>query len=66
MRYKVQPEDFVVEEQMQLSLAPQGDFAVYRVRKLGATSLRVQVQMARALNVPHSAVVLPNGVSRWD
>ena len=59
MRYKVQPEDFVVEEQIQLSLAPRGDFAVYRVRKRGATSLHVQAQVARALNVPQSAVVLP-------
>jgi tRNA pseudouridine13 synthase len=59
MRYKVQPEDFIVEEQMRLPLAPQGPFAVYRVRKRGATTLRVRAQMARALGVPESAVVAP-------
>jgi hypothetical protein len=35
MRYKVQPEDFVVEERVQLSFLPQGPFAIYRVRKRG-------------------------------
>ena len=59
MRYKIQPEDFVVEEQMRLPLAPQGPFAVYRVRKRGTTTLRVRAQMARALGVPESAVVAP-------
>jgi tRNA pseudouridine13 synthase len=59
MRYKVQPEDFVVEEQMQLPLASSGSFAIYRVRKRGVTTLRVQAQMARALGVPQSAVVAP-------
>ena len=59
MRYKVQPEDFVVEEQMQLSLAPRGRFAVYRVRKRGVPTLSVQAQMARALGVGQLAVVVP-------
>ena len=59
MRYKVRPEDFIVEEQMRLPLAPQGPFAVYRVRKRGTTTLRVRAQMARALGVPESAVVAP-------
>jgi tRNA pseudouridine13 synthase len=59
MRYKVQPEDFIVEEQIRLSLAPSGPFAVYRVRKRGVTTLRVQAQMARALGVGQSAVVAP-------
>jgi tRNA pseudouridine13 synthase len=59
MRYKVQPEDFIVEEQIRLSLAPSGPFAVYRVRKRGVTTLRVQAQVARALGVAQSAVVAP-------
>jgi tRNA pseudouridine13 synthase len=59
MRYKVQPEDFAVEECIRLPLASGGRFAVYRVRKRGVTTLRVQAWMARALGVPHSAVVFP-------
>nr|HID14533.1 tRNA pseudouridine(13) synthase TruD [Anaerolineae bacterium] len=59
MRYKVQPEDFTVEEWMRLPLAPRGHFAIYRVRKRGVTTLSVQVQMARALEVPQSAILFP-------
>ncbi len=59
MRYKVQPEDFDVEERARLSFMPQGSFAVYRVHKHGVTTLNVQAQMARALNVPQSNVVFP-------
>ena len=59
MRYKVQPEDFVVEEQIQLSLASRGDFAIYCVRKRDVTTLRVRAQVARTLGVPQSAVVFP-------
>ena len=59
MRYKVQPEDFVVEERIHLRLTPGGDFAVYRVRKRGVTTLSVQAQMARALGVPQSNIVFP-------
>ncbi len=59
MRYKTQSEDFIVEEQTRLAFVPQGQFAVYRVRKRGVTTLSVQAQMARALNVPQSNVVFP-------
>jgi len=59
MRYKSKPEDFVVEEQIQFSLAPRGRFAICRVRKRGVTTLSVRAQMARALGVPQSAVVAP-------
>jgi tRNA pseudouridine13 synthase len=59
MHYKVESEDFTVEERITLLLAHRGRFAVYRVRKRGVTTLRVQAQMARALGVPHSAVVFP-------
>ena len=59
MRYKVRPEDFVVEERIRLRLLPVGDFAVYRVRKRGVTTLSVQRQMAQALGVPQADVVFP-------
>ncbi|MBE9506437.1 MAG: tRNA pseudouridine(13) synthase TruD, partial [Chloroflexi bacterium] len=59
MRFKVTPEDFVVEERIHLSLVPKGSFAVYRVRKRGVTMLGVQAQMARKLGVAQSAVVFP-------
>ncbi|MFN2271082.1 MAG: tRNA pseudouridine(13) synthase TruD [Anaerolineae bacterium] len=59
VRYKVCPEDFVVEERARLHLVPRGDFAVYRVRKRGVTTLGVQAQMARALGVGQSDVVFP-------
>jgi len=54
MRYKVQLEDFAVEEQIRLSLAPRGRFAVYRVRKRGVMTLDVRARMARALGLPQS------------
>jgi tRNA pseudouridine13 synthase len=59
VRYKVRPEDFVVEEHIRLRLLPEGDFAVYRVRKRGVTTLSVQAQMARALGVSQADVVFP-------
>jgi tRNA pseudouridine13 synthase len=59
MRYKAQPEDFTVEEQIRLPGASGGSFAVYRVCKRGVTTLRVQAHMARALGVGQSAVVFP-------
>jgi len=59
MRYKVQPEDFVVEERIQFPLAHRGPFAVYRVRKRGVTALGVQARMARRLGVAQSDVVFP-------
>jgi tRNA pseudouridine13 synthase len=59
MRYKTQPEDFIVEELIALPLVSSGRFAVYRVRKQGVTTLRVRAQMAQMLRVPHSAVVFP-------
>jgi tRNA pseudouridine13 synthase len=59
MRFKVQPEDFGVEEQIRLSLLPRGSFSVYRVHKRGVTTMGVQAQMARAIGVPQSDVVFP-------
>jgi tRNA pseudouridine13 synthase len=59
MKYKVQPEDFVVEERIHMRLTPDGEFAIYRVRKRGVTTLNVQAQMAQALGVPQSSIVFP-------
>jgi tRNA pseudouridine13 synthase len=59
LRYKVCPEDFVVEERVRLRLVPDGNYAVYRVRKRDATTLSVQAQMARALGVRQADVVFP-------
>jgi tRNA pseudouridine13 synthase len=57
--YKVRPEDFVVEERARFRLVPEGNFAIYRVRKRGMTTLGVQAQMARALGVRRADVVFP-------
>jgi len=59
VRYKVRSEDFVVEERARFRLVPEGDFAIYRVRKRGVTTLSVQAQMARALGVRRADVVFP-------
>ena len=49
MRFKVQPEDFVVEELAQLPLTSVGDFAIYRVEKQNTTTLQVQTHIAAQL-----------------
>jgi len=59
MRYKVVPEDFIVEELAQLPLSPQGAYSVYRVRKRGLTTLEVQVRLAAMLKRPPSTVHFP-------
>lgn len=59
MRYKVQPEDFLVEEQIALPLTETGPYAIYRVRKEGVTTLHAQIGMAKALDRPRGAVVFP-------
>ncbi len=59
MRYKVCPDDFVVEEQIKPHLAPAGAFAVYRVHKRGLTTLQLQAQVAQALGITQAAVVCP-------
>jgi len=59
VRYKVRPEDFVVEEQVQLPLAPGGPFAVYRVHKRGVTTLAVRANIARALGLAEGDVGFP-------
>jgi hypothetical protein len=59
LRYKVQTEDFFVEEQIPLSLGERGQFAVCRVCKQGVTTLSVRRQMARIPNVHQSAITFP-------
>jgi tRNA pseudouridine13 synthase len=59
MRYKVRPEDFVVEEQVQLPLTRGGPFRVYRVTKRGATTLSVRASIARALGLRGADVAFP-------
>lgn len=59
MRYKVIPEDFVVESLLQRSPLSQGRYSVYRVQKRGVTTLHAQRHMAARLGIRHSAVVFP-------
>jgi len=59
MRFKVQPEDFIVEEHVHLPLARKGRYGLYRVYKRSLTTLQVQAQLAAALGVPRAAVLFP-------
>jgi tRNA pseudouridine13 synthase len=59
MRFKAQPEDFVVEELAQLPLAPAGDYAVYRVEKRNVTTLQVQTHVAAQLGRRSADVSTP-------
>jgi tRNA pseudouridine13 synthase len=59
LRFKVQPNDFVVEEEARLPLAPAGAYALYRVRKRGLTILEVGARMAAMLGLCRSDVVFP-------
>jgi len=59
MRIKALPEDFVVEEQVRLNPADSGPWAVYRVRKVGLTTLEVQTRLAAHLGLSPSKVIFP-------
>jgi len=59
VRVKAVPEDFVVEEQARLPLAPDGPYTIYRVRKRAVTTMEVEAMMAHALRRPRSAVRSP-------
>ena len=59
MRWKVHPEDFVVEELIEIPLRSGGPYTPYRVRKWGRTTLEVQAELAARLGVPQRAVVFP-------
>jgi len=58
MRIKALPEDFRVEERIDLPEGP-GPYAYYRVEKVGRTTLAVQDEMAAALKVTPSALAFP-------
>jgi len=59
LRFKVRPEDFIVEERIRLPFARSGAFTLYRVEKRGVTTLEVEARLAAALGVPRSAVAFP-------
>jgi tRNA pseudouridine13 synthase len=59
MRFKIQPEDFVVEELAQLPLAPEGGLAIYRVEKRNVTTLQVQTDIAAQLHRRSADVTSP-------
>lgn len=59
MRWKVRPEDFQVEELVDLPLRPGSPYVLYRVRKQGRTTLEVQAELAARLGVPQRAVIFP-------
>lgn len=59
MRIKSVPGDFVVTERANLARAASGAWAVYRVRKVGVTTLHVQTRLAAILGVPRAQVVFP-------
>lgn len=49
---KARPEDFIVEERVDLPLAPGGRFAVYRLHKSGWNTSDLVRQLARRLRLP--------------
>ena len=59
MRIKVTPNDFIVEEQANLALERGGPWAVYRVRKVGLTTLQVQTRLASILKLSREKIVFP-------
>ncbi len=59
MRWKAVPEDFVVEEEAEVELAPAGPYAIYRLEKTGRDSLSVRAEMARRLGKPQADVIFP-------
>jgi len=59
MRWKAVPEDFVVEEEADIELAPAGPYAVYRLEKTGRDSLSVRAELARRLGKTQADVIFP-------
>lgn len=59
MRWKVVPEDFVVEEEVDLELVPAGPYAIYRLEKTGRDSLSVRAEIAHRLKKPQADVIFP-------
>ncbi|MEW6074644.1 MAG: tRNA pseudouridine(13) synthase TruD [Planctomycetota bacterium] len=58
MKVKQAPADFVVEEVLDLGLAPEGPFAVYRLEKAGIDTLEVVRQIVRAWGVRRGNVAV--------
>lgn len=59
MRLKQIPEDFRVEELLELPLSEEGAYAYYRIEKMGITTLAVQNDLASRLKVTPSGLVFP-------
>jgi len=59
MRIKTIPDDFYVQEEIDLALRDRGPWAVYRVRKVGVTTLDVQTRLASQLGLGRNRVVFP-------
>jgi tRNA pseudouridine13 synthase len=59
VRIKTIPEDFGVEELIDLPLDPSGPYTLYRVQKKAVTTLDVETKLARALHRRPSAVHFP-------
>ncbi|MEP7200929.1 MAG: tRNA pseudouridine(13) synthase TruD, partial [Chloroflexota bacterium] len=59
MRIKATPDDFIVEEQIQLPLVASGPHAVYRIRKRNVTTLQVQEALAAQLGVGKERIAFP-------
>ena len=59
MRIKVLRSDFVVRERARLALTLRGPWAVYRVRKVGLTTLQVQTRLAALLKLPRERLGFP-------
>ncbi|MGY4707669.1 tRNA pseudouridine(13) synthase TruD [Candidatus Bipolaricaulota sp. J31] len=58
MRLKARPEDFRVEELIELPRGP-GSYVYFRVEKRGIPTMAAQVLLARALGVPPKEVFFP-------
>jgi tRNA pseudouridine13 synthase len=59
MRYQVIPEDFEVNEVLRQTQPGKGTHTLYRVRKVGRTTLQVQTAVAKALRCARSKVRFP-------
>ncbi len=59
MRLKQIPEDFQVEELIELPLTEEGAYTYYRIRKVGIATLAVQNDLAERLKVTPSGLVFP-------
>src|SRR3989304_16187 len=54
IKIKVKPEDFIVEERADISVAQTGDFCVYLLKKRGWNTVDVLKNLSRKINLPSS------------